>query len=269
MNEWLLDTGVLLWWLADDPRLSPIVRTRIKQSGIRVYVSVATAWEIASLACQGRLDFGEPPEVALPREVALHRFLWLPLEARHVLRAQFLPRDTLDPYDRLLVAQAALEGLSIVTTNARLVTHGVSIVEAMARSEEIAVRRPRREPGRPIRMGGYGNDVAAIADAELPGATAARVRPALRPVRRSGDELKGEEHADPLEPRTITNPAGVLGAEPGMADASVPCPARAPDSALADRPSGAVQDIVLLRPVPRWNAFPWGGMSGGGGDSSS
>jgi PIN domain nuclease of toxin-antitoxin system len=288
MNEWLLDTGVLLWWLAADPRLSFIVRTRITQSATRVFVSVATAWEVASLARQGRLDLGEPPEICLPREIALHRFLWLPLEARHVLRAQALPREgrdgrdaahagrgALDPYDRLLVAQAALDGLSIVTTDVRLATHGVAIVEALERAVPARAKRPRvgrgLGPERPIRMGGpEGN-----------------VRSTPRPVRRSGDDLEGEEEADPAEPRTLENPSGAPGAgqacepehalepgadaEPASESKRVPGPDRAPGPGWAPGRGGAVDpggtaDIVTLRPIPRWNAFPWGGTFSGRGE---
>lgn len=253
MNEWLLDTGVLLWWLAADPRLSFIVRNRITQATTRVFVSVATAWEVASLARQGRLDLGEPPEICLPRQIALHRFLWLPLDARHVLRASALPRGTLDPYDRLLVAQAALEGLSIVSTDPRLNSHGVPIVEALERPgilKQLALMRARREPG----------------------------RPSPRPIRRSGDELEGEAHADPTELRRLNNPSGAIeggqgrvgergAAEPGERGAAEP---GEPDERawaesgrrLGARPGGDCEpDPVVLRPVPRWNAFPWGGLS--------
>ena len=274
MNEWLLDTGVLLWWLAADPRLSFIVRTRITQSARRIFVSVATAWEVASLARQGRLDLGEPPEICLPREIALHRFLWLPLEARHVLRAQALPREgrdgrdaahagrvALDPYDRLLVAQAALDGLSIVTTDVRLATHGVAIVEALERAVPARAKRPRvgrgLGPERPIRMGGpEGN-----------------VRSTPRPVRRSGDDLEGEEEADPAEPRTRENPSGAPGAgeapvpgaesEPALGVDAEPEPFAGPGGAAWP---GDTADIVMLRPIPRWNAFPWGGTFSGRGE---
>ena len=204
MNEWLLDTGVLLWWLAADPRLSFIVRTRITQAATRVFVSVATAWEVASLARAGRVDSGSPPKLCLPREVAIHRFLWLPLEARHVLRASAMRRDALDPYDRLLVAQAALEGLSIVTTDRRLGSHGVSIVDAMETPRLLAARRPRQPPGKPIRIDRRYDQEPS----EVRGLATVTVRTPARPARRSGDELEGEDFADPMEPRTVASLAG-------------------------------------------------------------
>ncbi len=152
----LLDTPVLLWWLTDDRRLAWTTRNRIARPSEAGFVSVATAWEISSLARQGVVDFGAPVAEWLPHEVAVHRFVWLALECRHVLRAQTLPRNRLDPDDRLIVAQASLEGLLLVTTNAAMKLPGIDVLDA----EERVVRdstppRSRQErPAPATKLGG-------------------------------------------------------------------------------------------------------------------
>jgi len=157
MNEWLLDTGVLLWWLAADPRLGG---------------------------------------------------------------------------------------------------YGVPIVEAMELPELLERQKlgpPRRQPGQPC----------------------------PRPVRRSGDDLEGEAHADPTALRRTDNPSGAINGPPGALGGDDDAPkgepgaggagkrwrtdygerARAETGGVAEEHEDATEpDPVVLRPIPRWNAFPWGGL---------
>lgn len=133
MRPLLLDTIVLLWWLAGDSRLDMALVHRIKLPKQPVYVSVATSWEICALEREGQVTFGKPARECLPSELLSHRMEWLPIDHRHVFFAQQLPRDTLDSYDRLILAQAAVEGLTLVTTNDQMRAPGVETMEARTR----------------------------------------------------------------------------------------------------------------------------------------
>jgi PIN domain nuclease of toxin-antitoxin system len=117
----LLDTHVLLWWLADDPTLSPAAREAIARAEAEVAVSAASAWEISIKRELGKL---KAPDDLGP-QLARHRFQALPITITHALLAGSLPRHHDDPFDRMLVAQAHLEGMTLVTRDLRLGLYGV------------------------------------------------------------------------------------------------------------------------------------------------
>ena len=111
----LLDTHVFLWWIADDPRLVASTRALVADPANALWWSVASSWEVATKASLGRLTLAAPAEVLLPAQRALHRVQLLPVDERHVLASANLPRHHADPFDRLLVAQALCEGLTLVS----------------------------------------------------------------------------------------------------------------------------------------------------------
>jgi PIN domain nuclease of toxin-antitoxin system len=125
--SYLLDTHVLLWWMDDAPRLQSGVRDLISNPDQDVAVSAASIWEAAIKRAIGKLRFDT--SVLLQ---ALHRgrVRVLPITAEHALAAGDLPRHHDDPFDRMLVAQAVAEGLSIITHDGRLQQYGVGIVRA-------------------------------------------------------------------------------------------------------------------------------------------
>ncbi|MDQ6773176.1 MAG: type II toxin-antitoxin system VapC family toxin [Candidatus Dormibacteraeota bacterium] len=120
----LLDTHVLLWWLADDPSLDVEARRAIASGDAEVSVSAASAWEIAIKKALGKLQ--APDDLAAQLEH--HRFLGLPITIAHALAAGRLPPHHADPFDRMLVAQAIAEGLTIVTRDARIAAYGVTVL---------------------------------------------------------------------------------------------------------------------------------------------
>jgi PIN domain nuclease of toxin-antitoxin system len=120
----LLDTHAFLWWLADDRRLSKGARDQIA-AGTAVYVSAATIWEIAIKVAAGRLKVGTADLVA---EIVANGFRELPIRATHASEAGRLPRHHDDPFDRMLIAQAAAEGLKIVTHDPLFAAYGVAVV---------------------------------------------------------------------------------------------------------------------------------------------
>lgn len=116
----LLDTHALLWWATDDKALSRKVRRLIEDEGVRVFVSAASAWEIAIKVRLGRLRWNP----ALPVEVYCgeQRFEKLPVTFAHAARAGSWPQQHADPFDRMLAAQSALESMPLATNDDQLAT---------------------------------------------------------------------------------------------------------------------------------------------------
>jgi PIN domain nuclease of toxin-antitoxin system len=123
----LLDTHVLLWWLADDRRLKGSERQAIADPDAVVYVSAATIWEIAIKKDLGRLVIDE---VALEHELETNALIELPIRWQHASGTARLPRHHADPFDRLLVAQARAEGLVLVSYDRALHAYDVSVLPA-------------------------------------------------------------------------------------------------------------------------------------------
>jgi PIN domain nuclease of toxin-antitoxin system len=124
----LLDSNVLLWWLADSPRLSGDARKMIMSSPI-VYVSAATTWEIEIKRAIGKLKAPENLEEVL----SANHFVHLPITVAHSVAAAKLPRHHGDPFDRMLIAQAVLESLTLLTGDRRMKDYGarIQVVEAL------------------------------------------------------------------------------------------------------------------------------------------
>ena len=117
----LLDTHVLLWWLADDPRLTPTMREAIANPTTPVMVSAASAWEVAIKAAAGKLTMPS----GLREELAEHGFTELPVTIEDGLAAGALPRHHSDPFDRLLIAQATRRRFVLVTADRRVADYEV------------------------------------------------------------------------------------------------------------------------------------------------
>jgi PIN domain nuclease of toxin-antitoxin system len=113
----LLDTHVWLWWLEDNPQLGTRTRAALGRREAMVWVSAASAWEIAIKVALGRLDLGEPPDVCLPRELKRSDFRPLAVGVDHALAVGRLPPHHRDPFDRLLIVQTQMEGLTLVTAD--------------------------------------------------------------------------------------------------------------------------------------------------------
>ena len=121
-----LDTHVLLWWLADDVTLSQTIRATISDGKNLMFVSVAAAWEMVIKSALGKLDIPSDLEAAL----TTNRFQPLPITIPHALAVVDLPHHHNDPFDRLLIAQAKVEGLTLVTRDEQIKKYDVSIMEA-------------------------------------------------------------------------------------------------------------------------------------------
>jgi PIN domain nuclease of toxin-antitoxin system len=119
----LLDTHVFLWWRADDRRLKTAARTAIRAADL-VFVSAATAWEAGIKAALGRLRIPDTIEAGVEDS----GFEKLPITFAHAETAARLPPHHPDPFDRLLVAQAQLERLTLVTHDRQLAAYGIDVL---------------------------------------------------------------------------------------------------------------------------------------------
>ena len=121
----LLDTHTLLWVAFEDELLSPRARQLIQARGSEVFVSAASAWEIATKFRLGRLNFARTlAENFIPRVTAVG-FRLLPISVEHALRAGLLPGNHKDPFDRMLAAQAIHENLPLLSNDSQLDVFGV------------------------------------------------------------------------------------------------------------------------------------------------
>jgi PIN domain nuclease of toxin-antitoxin system len=121
----LLDSHVLLWWLLDDETLAEEIKGWIEDEP-EVYISAATLWEFAIKQATGKIK--EPPD--LPELIMNNRFRQLPIMPQHAVAAARLPAIHRDPFDRLLIAQARCEDLTLVTRDSDVQRYDVALLKA-------------------------------------------------------------------------------------------------------------------------------------------
>jgi PIN domain nuclease of toxin-antitoxin system len=120
----LADTHALLWWLADDERLSDRARELIAGGQVPVYFSAASVWEAEIEAAAGRLVVPDDLLEALEAD----GFVELPVTARHARAAARLAPLHRDPFDRLIVAQARSEGLPVISGDRKISEYGATVL---------------------------------------------------------------------------------------------------------------------------------------------
>ncbi|HEX4949002.1 MAG TPA: type II toxin-antitoxin system VapC family toxin [Blastocatellia bacterium] len=121
----LLDTHTLLWFALGDANLSANARQLIEDPANRKFVSPASYWEIAIKISIGKYVLHEPYEIFFDRAIRQNGFLILPIEPRHTAVLTNLPYHHRDPFDRLLVAQAIIESLALVSIDAVLDAYAI------------------------------------------------------------------------------------------------------------------------------------------------
>ncbi|MEO8283281.1 MAG: type II toxin-antitoxin system VapC family toxin [Pseudarthrobacter sp.] len=117
MTQLLLDTHVFLWSISEPKRLSSKARSAISKLENQVYVSPVTAYELSHKHRQGKLPSGAAIVTSFARQVAHLYASELPVSAPHTLAAGQLDWEHKDPFDRILAAQAMVEGLTLVTAD--------------------------------------------------------------------------------------------------------------------------------------------------------
>lgn len=125
MKRLLLDTEVLIWWDANDPRLGGNARAAV-QNAAGVYVSAASAWEIVIKTALGKLRTTRRPVQA----VADGGFHELAISFEHTEAVGELPAHHNDPFDRLILAVARVEGFSIVTSDRQFAAYDLPLIDA-------------------------------------------------------------------------------------------------------------------------------------------
>jgi len=123
----LLDTHVLLWWMADDARLSKRARDLIGDRGVRLLWSAASSWELAIKVSLGKLRLPEPVESYVGRRLAQQDIHVLSVTHAHAAAVESLPPHHRDPFDRMLVAQAIQEKLVLVTPDPLVRSYDVEV----------------------------------------------------------------------------------------------------------------------------------------------
>lgn len=124
--SFLLDTHILVWWLEDLRRLPQHVSSILQDESVRIFVSIATAWELEIKRALGKIETPDD----LPQVIDENNFSVLPVEFEHIASLRTLPLLHRDPFDRMLLAQALAEGLTLITHDPALKRYNVPILLA-------------------------------------------------------------------------------------------------------------------------------------------
>lgn len=122
----LLDTHAFLWWTADDKALSRLARDAIGEQANTIFLSVVSIWEMGIKKSMNRLQMPENIE----EEIERRRISALPVKVAHAVIAPQLPKIHGDPFDRMLIAQAQIEGLTIITRDRAFAKYDVKLLKA-------------------------------------------------------------------------------------------------------------------------------------------
>lgn len=124
----ILDSHAFLWWLLDDPQLSDSSREIIGQPENDIVVSAITGYELTAKAARGRIALPGNPATFVGSRLSSEGFVSLPIGLEHATRAAVLPDIHRDPFDRILVAQAQIEGLPILTADPLIARYDVETI---------------------------------------------------------------------------------------------------------------------------------------------
>jgi PIN domain nuclease of toxin-antitoxin system len=118
----LLDTNAYIWFIEDDPRLPEHIRLQIDAPNVSVWVSTATIWEMAikyNTIRKGKraLDLSKPVEVLVREAYVQSNIKVLPIRLRHVIESGKLAKNHLDPFDRVIIAQAMIDDFVIISSD--------------------------------------------------------------------------------------------------------------------------------------------------------
>jgi PIN domain nuclease of toxin-antitoxin system len=127
--RFLLDTQAWLWLNAEPKRISAARREQLQRPDTKRFLSAASAWEIAIKFALGKLPLPEPPGTYVPKRLRDTRTTVMAITERHALRVADLPPHHRDPFDRLIIAQAQIERLRIVTADPRFEPYDVDLLE--------------------------------------------------------------------------------------------------------------------------------------------
>jgi PIN domain nuclease of toxin-antitoxin system len=124
--RFLVDTHAFLWFVTDDPRLSATALALMQPPENELLLSPASHWEIAIKVSTGKLTLAEPFRVLIPREIILNGFQILGIDIEHSAVVATLPYHHRDPFDRMLISQAQVEGIPIISVDPQFDAYGIT-----------------------------------------------------------------------------------------------------------------------------------------------
>lgn len=126
--KFLIDTHCWIWCFTAPEKLNESAQKMIVDHHNDIFLSVASIWEIVIKYSLGKLHLPLPPREYIPERLAKHNMTSLPIVDSHVMQVGELPNHHRDPFDRLLVAQAIVEKIPILTADAKLKKYNVKII---------------------------------------------------------------------------------------------------------------------------------------------
>ena len=124
----LLDTHTFLWWIANDPQLSPRARQIMEDADTEPLLSAASGWEIAIKSRLGKLKLPLDLQGFVAEQLRINAIQVLPIQMTHALHVFTLPDHHRDPFDRMLVAQSQSEQLPILTGDPQIARYAVTVM---------------------------------------------------------------------------------------------------------------------------------------------
>ena len=124
----LLDSHAFKWWRDEPNKLSPTAFAEISNPKNEVFISVVTVWELQIKIALDKFSVKNGLETAIKDEIQNNGFLILPVELAHALHLEHLPLHHKDPFDRLLISQAVVENMTLVTTDAEFAKYQVNLL---------------------------------------------------------------------------------------------------------------------------------------------
>ena len=124
----LLDTHTFLWLVEGNPNLSAAARTALADPANELFLSVACVWELVIKTGNQKMTLSEPVDAFIANWTAAYQITLLPIDAPHALAVAGLPNHHRDPFDRILIAQALVEGMTLVTADAKFAPYSVPII---------------------------------------------------------------------------------------------------------------------------------------------
>ena len=128
MSRILIDTHAFLWWVNDSPELTSVARLAITDAGNECFLSLAGCWEMAIKARLDKLRLAKSVDRFVSEQLADNGFSLLNIELRHMARVEKLPFHHRDPFDRLLIAQALEDKLTIISADRIFAEYGVKVL---------------------------------------------------------------------------------------------------------------------------------------------
>ncbi len=124
----LVDTHTFLWLVEGNPNLGTAAQTAISDPANELFLSVASVWELAIKTGNKKLILSDPLPVFLSKWAAIYQLNLLPIQPSHALAVVGLPAHHKDPFDRILIAQTLVEGMTLVSGDSKFAPYGVPIL---------------------------------------------------------------------------------------------------------------------------------------------